>query len=129
MKKLLFPLVAFLTLSTQVISNDKTDPVKNNGSLSEILNEDGTINMDAPSGSYQAIGFELVSGEDDEPVFQYKAEGSDAAWTDPFTSDLSGGVVYAVAKIGSAIYIGGSFTNASNGSIIPANALAPGVSD
>jgi len=112
MKNVFLLLIIFACFALfQAFSSNTTDQVINSGSLSEILNEDGTINMDAPSGSYSAIGFKLVSGDDEEPTF-LKAEGSDAGWSDPFTYNGLGSTVRAVCKIGTKVYCGGSFTNA-----------------
>ena len=84
MKKVALLSFVVLFVFSEVFSSYTTNPVNNSGSLSEILNEDGTINMElAENGAYSALGYELISEDDEEPVFQPKSGGSNEGWTGP----------------------------------------------
>ena len=98
-------------------------------SLDEVLNPDGTLKLGAGIyGSFDPEGFGMFNGPDGEPRFMPASEmGSensplrysdtlvmgDENW-DQFSYPYSGvnDIVYAIAVSGSAVYVGGEFTEA-----------------
>ncbi|MFC2138656.1 immunoglobulin domain-containing protein, partial [Bacteroidota bacterium] len=111
-KAFLLPVIACLVVFQSFASNT-TNPTLNQRSLGEILNEDGTVDLDlATEGSYSTIGYELINDDETgQPTFSLKSGGTDDAWTDPGTVNGVNNSVYAAVVHDGDLYIGGAFYN------------------
>ncbi len=86
---------------------------KNQSSLSEVLNSDGTLKHGI-SGSFNLLGYKMIYGKGGKPVFISTAtvQTEDEGWY-PLGTGVDG-VVYAIAVSGTDIYVGGTFSMAGN---------------
>ena len=110
-----------LLISSFFLFSQNTNP-----SLSQALNSDGTLNMNAPDGSYDVSGFRFVSQPGEAPKFLPADKGSKAAgdefWTDPFTPSVGvDNTVRAICYYSGTAYIGGEFISAAG---LPVNYIA-----
>ena len=100
-----------------------SQPIGNITALNTLLNPDGTLNLQSGfNGSFDARGWSLTTTADGRPRFINAAQSGttrkpniagDEAWNVGFVNGVSSGPyaanVYAVAVVGSDVYIGGSF--------------------
>ena len=104
--------------------SDQTDPSA--VPLESLLNADGTLNMNSGyNGSVDTRGWIMTAGENGAPRFSrshaaqrdrnylpYPIAG-DESWVDDFGLPGAEGIVYALAVIGTDVYMGGTFTEVS----------------
>jgi trimeric autotransporter adhesin len=87
--------------------------------VEKILNRDGTIKP-IVDGSYDASGYTLTFGKNDEPIFK-KASSNNTALVKWSVLPCSGGsngvsrMIYSIAVNGTDVYAGGAFTQLGDG--------------
>lgn len=81
--------------------------------LAGVLNVDGTVRP-GMAGSFDASGYRMEYTATGAPRFAPKTAESDDKWDGQFGVPGVDGSVYAIAISGSDIYVGGTFTVASN---------------
>ena len=93
-------------------------------SLESILNPDGTVNLESGiSGSFNPAGFQMIYGENGEPIFSPAGAAGgggggvtiqslgNESWDDQFFINGIRGTVYAIAVSNTGdLYVGGAFT-------------------
>ncbi len=92
-------------------------------SIQSILNPDGSIKASATSGSFEAHGYRMITGNNGAPKFTPAvSDPNDKNWDPSFTVAGIGGSAIVAANSGDTIlYLGGSFGTVGN---IVANNIA-----
>ncbi|MBO2009353.1 hypothetical protein [Hymenobacter negativus] len=110
-KNLLCSLLSLLLVLGLYSPAHATAPPTTGRPLGEALNPDGTLRPGL-NGSFDARQFRMGTAPDGRPVFRPLGTtgAGDERWADGFGLNGADGVVIAVVRAGTDIYIGGQFT-------------------
>lgn len=122
----LVPWVALLTVGSLLSvapARAQTDSALPGGAptrpLSEVLNPDGSLKSGI-NGSFDATGYKLSTGPGGAPLLR-TTSAADVNWDGHFGLPGTNGPVYALAMVGTDLYVGGAFTLAGG---VPATNIA-----
>jgi Rax2 C-terminal beta propeller domain/Secretion system C-terminal sorting domain len=88
---------------------------QSSGSVRTILNPDGSLKANLPTGSFNTHGYMMTLTSDGSPRFaRTQSDPNDVNWDSRFTVPGVGGQVFALATDGTYLYVGGVFGTVGN---------------